>query len=172
MTGKRKSAKKSQSGTVGAELASQIAERVQSRIHGPGTGVHAFSHNDVGVDWEGKFGDGWVMAQVVIAWPGASTPPSVFDKRAGIAIPILGEVQFDGKTAEIGSATEIAVGAEVAVANGGEDVAVFILLAQNRAQPHADRGNGDESDDEGVAVIDVTEHRSDGAGEREEGQEE
>ena len=156
---------------VGVEVAAQIAERVQSRIDGVGTGASAFSHRDVGVDWADQFGAGWQMALVVVVSPGTSTPPAKFANRQVIAIPILGEVQFDGSADEIGSARGFAAGAEFAVANDGDEVAAFILVAQDEPDADADARDGDESDDQGVPVVDVGEHGAGGASEAEESEE-
>lgn len=156
---------------VGAEVAAQIAERVQSRIDGVGTGASAFSHRDVGVDWADQFGAGWQMALVVVVSPGTLTEPAKFDNRQLIAIPILGEVQFDGAAGEIGSAREFAAGAEFAVANEGDEVAAFILLAKEESNANADARDGDESDDQGVPSVDVGEHGAGGASQAEEREE-
>ena len=83
-----------------------------------------------------------------------------------------GEVQFNGKSADIGSASEFAAGAEIALANESDEVAVFVLLAKDGAHPHAHPGDDDEADDQGVSVLDVGEHGADGAGEAEEGEQE
>lgn len=164
---KRKSAK-SKSEKVSEELAAEIADRIGDRIKSRGTGATVFSHNDVGVDWSSKFGDGWVMGQVAVVSPGTSTQPSMLDKRKIIAIPILGDVKIGGRSAKIGSATEIEAGAEVSLGNDGDIVAAMILLSNDGTKPHADGGDSDEADDQGVAVIDVGEHGAGGAGETDE----
>lgn len=161
---------------ISEEVAAEIVAAIEKsgRRMNASSGARAFGVRGIGIGFDSSvIGDGgWGESQVFVMAPDADAPASALDSRRIAVVPILGDVRLDGEDAPIGSFREFAAGAEVAIANGGEDTAAFLVLTQEVAQPHADTSNGDETDDKLIPVVDVGKHRSDGAGEAETGEEE
>ncbi len=142
------------------ESAEGIAELLSSHISACGSGATGLAVGSLGGGLGVKFGDGWNPETVVVLSPGHVGTPECMHAANVSVIPVLGSVRINDSESEIGSATDFQNGTLIALENAGEDAAAVLFLTEEPAESHADSSDGDESDDQLLAVGDVGKHGS------------